>query len=234
MKQVLLHRAIAAEQRHPMSCFATSRRSSLNASLHSQQHIITITTKSTVSRAPSTPFVPSPRFRQLGHLIIPSAASSPTPAEPPPASSDDETPFTPEVMGTKFSFEDVVYTINIIYFSVLLASIFTGNRHLTNIASFANFVTAMFLASAAFTGWSATRWLTDIREHLADAQRKKDFRALMRFGWSSVFWLGFVMWYAVPPMEALTQWTGTAGAICCLYGIALAGSSAMMVGSVSS
>lgn len=158
------------------------------------------------------------------------------PNESAPISSDEE----PIVIGeedqkikSKFSFENVIYYIQLTYFGLLLASIFTGNEQLTSIASFANFVTAMFLASAAFTGWSASRWLADVRKNLATAQRDKDFKSLLKYGWSAMFWLGFALWYAVPPYQALSNWTGTAGAICCLYGIALAGTSAIMVGSWS-
>ena len=233
MKQLTLRQGIAAKQQHSFVQFTTLQRSygfPINAII--LRPIAPYTGPIVVKPPFISPIRSPPSTRWYnGNQIFASSGSS-SPAEPPATPSDDDAPVT-EVMGKKFSFEDVVYTINILYFSILLASIFTGNRHLTNIASFANFVTAMFLASAAFTGWSATRWITDIRENLAEAQRRRDFRALLRFGWSAVFWLGFVMWYAVPPMEALTQWTGTAGAICCLYGIALAGSSAVMVGSVS-
>jgi len=153
-----------------------------------------------------------------------------------PTSSDEDSLVIGEEdrkIKSKFNFENVIYYIQLSYFGILLASIFTGNKQLTSIASFANFVTAMFLASAAFTGWSATRWLQDVRKNLATAQRDKDFKSLLKYGWSAMFWFGFALWYAVPPYRALSNWTGTAGAICCLYGIALAGTSAMMTGSWS-
>lgn len=161
------------------------------------------------------------------------ASAAASPAEPSGGrQSDDEAP-DPVVFGAKLRLEDVVHYINIIYFGVLLASIFTGNRQLTNIAAITNLINAMFLASAAFTGWSATRWIQDVRQHITATQRQKDLKALLRYGWSALFWAGFVLWYAVPPLEILTQWTGTAGAICCLYGITLAVFSALMVGTVS-
>lgn len=164
-----------------------------------------------------------------------SASSSPMdPAnlDAEPRTSDDEDT-EPVVFGTRLNLQDVVHYINIIYFGVLLASIFTGNRRLTSIAAFTNLINAMFLASAAFTGWSATRWLADVRQHISTTQVRRDFRALLRYGWSALFWAGFVLWYAVPPLEYLTQWTGTAGAICCLYGVTLAVLSAVLVGSWS-
>jgi protein-S-isoprenylcysteine O-methyltransferase Ste14 len=164
------------------------------------------------------------------------ASSGETSSTPPAFSSDEE----PIVIGeedrrtkSKLNFENVIYYIQVTYFAILLASIFTGNPQLVRVASFANFVTAMFLASAAFTGWSFTKWLADIRENLATAQREKDLKSLLKYGWSAMFWLGFALWYAVPPYQALSNWTGTAGAICCLYGATLAGTSAIMVGSWS-
>lgn len=41
---------------------------------------------------------------------------------------------------------------------------------------------------------------------------------------------GFVLWYAVPPLQAVTEYAGTAGSIACLYGVVLTLSSALMVG----
>lgn len=41
---------------------------------------------------------------------------------------------------------------------------------------------------------------------------------------------GFVLWYAVPPVNAVTEYAGTAGSIACVYGAALTLSSALMVG----
>jgi protein-S-isoprenylcysteine O-methyltransferase Ste14 len=161
--------------------------------------------------------------------------ASASPAEPSGGrqSEDEFEAPDPVIFGAKLRLEDVVHYINIIYFGVLLASIFTGNRQLTNIAAITNLINAMFLASAAFTGWSATRWIQDVRQHITTTQRQKDLKALLRYGWSALFWAGFVLWYAVPPLEILTQWTGTAGAICCLYGITLAVFSALMVGTWS-
>jgi protein-S-isoprenylcysteine O-methyltransferase Ste14 len=162
--------------------------------------------------------------------------SDDAPSEHAPNSSDEDPIIIVEEdpkLKSKFSFENTVFYIQLTYFAVLLASISTGNPLLTRVASFANFVTAMFLTSAAFTGWSATRWFTDVRKNLATAQREKDFKSLLKYGWSAMFWLGFALWYAVPPYQKIANWTGTAGAICCLYGIALAGTSAIMVGSWS-
>ena len=41
---------------------------------------------------------------------------------------------------------------------------------------------------------------------------------------------GFVLWYAVPPLQTVTEYAGTAGSIACVYGIVLTLSSALMVG----
>jgi len=187
----------------------------------------------------------NPCNRRRGATITVGASSGDineeTPSVPkefaPTSISSDEEPLVigeeDRKIKSKFSFENVIYYIQLSYFGILIASIFTGNKQLTSIASFANFVTVMFLASAAFTGWSATIWVKDVRKNLATAQRDKDFKSLLKYGWSAMFWLGFALWYAVPPYQALSNWTGTAGAICCLYGIALAGTSAIMVGSWS-
>ena len=155
--------------------------------------------------------------------------------EPPSSLSDEDAVVAPEILGKKFSLEDVFYYINVAYFTVLLAGIFSGNKHLTRLSSLTNFVTAFFFASAAFTTFAATRWLNDIWFQLSDKKRRRDFRSLLKFSWSALFWFSFVLWYSVSPITdvALLEWTGTVGAICCLYGIALAGSSALMSGSWS-
>jgi hypothetical protein len=44
---------------------------------------------------------------------------------------------------------------------------------------------------------------------------------------------GFVLWYAMPPMEWVTDSVGQYGAIMCLSGLVLAASSALQVGSWS-
>ena len=41
---------------------------------------------------------------------------------------------------------------------------------------------------------------------------------------------GFVLWYAVPPLQTVTEYAGTAGSIACVYGIVLTLSSVLMVG----
>ena len=209
--------------------FRLAPKTSLHSSKQTRnQGNLLISFSSSSSAIPSSPDpTPSPP---------PSPTPTPTPQPPIISDTDDDPPPHAQFLGFSFSFENLVYHIQILYFAVLFLSILSGNRHLTNLASFANFVTAMFLASAMFTGYSATRWLADVREHLADVnRRRKDFRALLRYAWSAVFWSGFCLWYAVPPLTAPTiiQWTGIAGAICCLYGIALAGSSALMIGSWS-
>jgi hypothetical protein len=43
----------------------------------------------------------------------------------------------------------------------------------------------------------------------------------------------FVLWYIMPPVPAITEYTGTAGAIMSLFGIGLALSAALLVGMVS-
>jgi hypothetical protein len=44
---------------------------------------------------------------------------------------------------------------------------------------------------------------------------------------------GFVLWYAVPPVGGITEWTGTPGAIMSLYGLGLAICAAFTEGLVS-
>lgn len=48
-----------------------------------------------------------------------------------------------------------------------------------------------------------------------------------------MFWLGFVLWYAAPNYPAAVDWTGTPGAIMCIYGMCLALSAALSTGSLS-
>lgn len=42
-----------------------------------------------------------------------------------------------------------------------------------------------------------------------------------------------MLWYIVPPLAGITEWTGTPGAIMCLFGLALALSAAATEGLVS-
>ena len=120
------------------------------------------------------------------------------------------------------------------YWAALLASVLTGNPLLERVTHFENFVAAMFAASLAFAGWFAVRWALDLRRHAVASAERRDRRSLLRYGFNAVFWLAFVLWYAVPTMEAVTDWTATAGAICSLFGAALAASASLTIGMVRS
>jgi protein-S-isoprenylcysteine O-methyltransferase Ste14 len=117
----------------------------------------------------------------------------------------------------------------VVYWTLLLASLLTGNPLLERISHFENFVTAMFGCSVAFTGYFAARWVQDAKKQLQGEQRR-DARGLLRFGWKAIFWLAFVLWYVGPQYEFFTDWCATAGGVACLSGLALVVSGALTVG----
>lgn len=116
-----------------------------------------------------------------------------------------------------------------VYWTLLLASVFSGHPLLERASHFGNFAAAMFLCSAACAAYFAIRWALDARQHLATAERR-DAAALMRYAFNTSLWLGFVLWYASPVAENVVDWTATAGAIMCLYGAVLAASAALTAG----
>lgn len=56
---------------------------------------------------------------------------------------------------------------------------------------------------------------------------------MLRYLWNAVFWLGFVLWYAAPPVTSVADYTGTPGAVMCVFGAAVAVAAALQVGMVS-
>lgn len=148
------------------------------------------------------------------------------------SNAKEEEPPNPVVMGVRVSFEDIYYYINVVYWSLLFLSVIVENKWLEALSHFRNFVSALSLVSSVFAIWYAIRWFQDIRQHLGSAERKRDAQGLLRYGWRAVFWLASLLWYIAPPIDIITEWTGTPGAIMCLYGLSLAGTSALMVGSV--
>ncbi|KAL6777904.1 hypothetical protein ACKKBG_A16155 [Auxenochlorella protothecoides x Auxenochlorella symbiontica] len=143
-----------------------------------------------------------------------------------PVDYDAEAP-SPRLLG--FTFQDVYYYLNIAYWSLLLLSVLTGNDFLSRIAQFETYTTAMFVASTAFSTFFGLKWWHDARRELRREQTS-DWRALLRYSWNALFWLGFVLWYSVPPLTVVTDYAGTAGSIACVYGVVLTLSSALMVG----
>jgi hypothetical protein len=129
-------------------------------------------------------------------------------------------------------FEHLYYTISVSYWCILLASILSGSKTLTMLAQFKVFVSAMCAASFAFTSWFAARCIKDVSQHLEKKEVDKDLSGIFRYGWRAIFWLAFVLFYTVPPSYSVTRLMAVPGAVMCLYGLALAGFSAIIVGTV--
>lgn len=145
--------------------------------------------------------------------------------QPDAASSDAQSPKLFKLL----TFGDVYYYINVAYWSLLLVSVITGNDLLSKITHFEYYTTAMFGASAVLTAFHGVRFLLDAGRQV---KRRVDLSwdQFLRYSWNAVFWLGFVLWYAAPPLAGITEWTGTPGAIMCLFGLCLAGSAAVTEG----
>lgn len=107
---------------------------------------------------------------------------------------------------------DICFYINTCYFSLLLLGVLTGWDILSRITHFEYYTTAMFGASALFTVYNGVRFLIDAGKHLKK-RAEFDWAQFLRCAWSAAFWLGFVLWYAAPPLTGITEWTGTPGAI---------------------
>lgn len=129
-------------------------------------------------------------------------------------------------------FEHMYYTISVSYWLILLISVLSGNKLLAQLAQFRVFVTAMCASSFAFASWFAARLIKDVRQHLEQNEMDQDISGLYRYAWRAIFWLAFVMFYTVPPVYSLTAYFAIPGAVMCLYGLALAGFSALIVGTV--
>lgn len=197
----------------------------------------------TLPRLPHTPlrasipnqgFIQDPLHTSAARPLAPphpEAFGSGGPLGPTASSTDDDQPL-PEVFGHRFRFEDAYWYINAAYWTTLLVSVLTGNKWLDGLSHFRNFVSAMALASAIFAGYFVIRWLADVRRHMVSKERHRDFQGALRYGWRALFWLAFVLWYTTGPVEAVLEWSGTPGAIMCTYGLVLAASSALLVGSV--
>lgn len=71
----------------------------------------------------------------------------------------------PRLLG-RFTFSDAYYWLNLVYWSLLLAAVLTGNEALSRAAAFGNYSTAMFASSAAFTAYHLVRFVQDLRHHL--------------------------------------------------------------------
>lgn len=182
---------------------------------------------------PIIPFHQSKRLPREGRFLPAPPTNAGGPLGSLGTTSDDEQQPRPTILGHRFRFEDIYWYINAAYWSTLLLSILTDNKWLDAAAHFGNFVSAMTIASFFFTGWCAINWVLDVRRHLANSERKKrDAQGVLRYGWRALFWLGFVLWYAIDPVDAVVEWSATPGAIMCTYGLALAASSALQIGSV--
>jgi protein-S-isoprenylcysteine O-methyltransferase Ste14 len=142
--------------------------------------------------------------------------------------SDDMPPLT--ILGRKIYVQDVMFYINAVYWTLLMLAVLSGNRWVTNAAHFQNLVTALLAASTFFAAASAIRWINDIRERRPLEERKKDARITLRQGFNTLFWLGFVLWYVTPPVNWIIEYTGTVGAVACLFGLVLSLSAAATVG----
>jgi hypothetical protein len=130
-----------------------------------------------------------------------------------------------------FNFQDVYYALNLTYWGLLLASLFTTNPLLARITHFENYTLSMCLTSLAFSAYFGIQWARDARRH-ARRDERRDVKGLLRYGWNAIFWLGFVLWYAAPAYPGVTELTGTPGTICCIFGLMLALSAAVQSGSV--
>ncbi|KAL4420749.1 hypothetical protein ABPG75_010405 [Micractinium tetrahymenae] len=179
-------------------------------------------------RAPGSRAVPRqrpapPRAEATGDPFQPSRPFHKGVVEPP---EPEERP----LLGLTFS--DVYYYLNIAYWSLLLVSVLTGNDLVSRIVHFENYTTAMFLSSLLFTLYHTVRFVKDMRQHL-QTEARRDWRQLLRFGWNAIFWAAFVLWYAAPPVASVADYTGTPGAVMCLFGAALALVAALQVGHFS-
>ncbi|EFN50855.1 hypothetical protein CHLNCDRAFT_55522 [Chlorella variabilis] len=90
----------------------------------------------------------------------------------------------------------------------------------------------MFASSALFTLYHTVRFVRDLQQHLKGDARN-DWRLMLRYLWNAVFWLGFVLWYAAPPVTSVADYTGTPGAVMCVFGAAVAVAAALQVGMFS-
>eukprot|EP00887_Chlorella_sp_A99_P007341 scaffold2.g7341.t1 len=118
------------------------------------------------------------------------------------------------------SFSDISYYVNVIYWTSLLFSIVTGNELLSRLSHFAHYTTGMFVLSLGFFLFHVVRFLHDMHQRLQNDART-DWRELLRFAWLSVFWAGFVLWYATPPVTPVAEWAGTPGAVAAVFGLAI-------------
>ncbi|KAI3431003.1 hypothetical protein D9Q98_009405 [Chlorella vulgaris] len=137
----------------------------------------------------------------------------------------------PRILG-RFTLSDMHYAVNVVYWSLLLVSVLTGNELISRLVHFEVYSTLMFAASALFTLYHSVRFATDLRRHMK-TEARRDWRLVLRYLWNAVFWLGFVLWYAVPPASGVPDYTGAPGVVMCLFGAVLAAGATLQAGMFS-
>jgi hypothetical protein len=71
----------------------------------------------------------------------------------------------PRILG-RFTLSDMHYAVNVVYWSLLLVSVLTGNELISRLVHFEVYSTLMFAASALFTLYHSVRFATDLRRHM--------------------------------------------------------------------
>jgi protein-S-isoprenylcysteine O-methyltransferase Ste14 len=137
------------------------------------------------------------------------------------------------------SFSDIYYYVNIAYWTTLFLSLLVGqitgsvsSTILQTLASFANYTLVMFLISSFLCGWSAISLLYQSKIQGKNTTKMINTSKTLLYLFNTVFWLSFVLWHGpLPPFSAeWTLYTGTAGAVMVIYGLALALFSSLQTG----
>ncbi|GAB4820279.1 hypothetical protein N2152v2_007325 [Parachlorella kessleri] len=113
--------------------------------------------------------------------------------------------------------------------SLVVFALVSGNDVISRFTNFEYYTTAMLGTSVAFAAYHLNRWMVHAGKQLRK-QVEFDGSQFLRYSWNAVFWLGFVLWHAVPQLAGLIEWTATPGAIMSLFGLALAISAAFTEG----
>lgn len=131
-------------------------------------------------------------------------------------------------------FEQTYYSISIGYWGIWLAAMLSGNTLLTSLSQFKFFCFLMCISSVAFSSWFAARCVKDVyKVHEDNNDMIIDLSGFYRYGWRALFWLAFVLFYIVPTYPHMANFFAIPGAVMCLYGMVLVGSSAAIIGTWS-
>lgn len=140
---------------------------------------------------------------------------------------------TKQLQKQVLRFEQTYYSISLGYWGIWLAAMLSGNVLLTRLSQFKVFCFLMCSSSVAFSSWFAARCIKDVYKVHDEQDMIVDLSGFYRYGWRALFWLAFVLFYIVPTYPQMANFFAIPGAVMCLYGLVLVGSSAAIIGTWS-